>query len=252
MEVTAVPICLWIIPLKRENLILRHRCDDQYLRNLYPNTDTNTLPPQRFFDVMLKPPTNMDESNSVDIWNLWACDQCKITHNSCDNNRHYCGYMGQGCALEPKPILENLRTKVENILHARYNISERPVVKIVGPAVNFCLKYPSTAVEHNMLTTKQISKDGKSIIISVDLTLAIEIEKTDSEDWLLQGMCGACGGLQPTDEIKTLCERYGLEVKSCHLVAKGGYWNVSFANVEGEIMQGLHDQQRSCLRAIKV
>ena len=173
-----------------------------------------------------------------------------------DNSKHYCGSNGLGCVLKPKTILEKLRAEVEKIVKRYDMISDQPVVKIVGPAVNFCLKYPMSsakkAVNQNMFTTSQISKDGKSIMISVDLTLAIEIEKIDEEQWPLQDMCKACHGLQPTDEIKALSTRWDLAVESCHLVAKGGYWNVSFANVESEIMRRLEDDQKASLRTIKV
>ena len=164
--------------------------------------------------------------------------------------------MGQGCVLRPSEILQKFKARIVQILSTQCDITvDSPVVKIVGPAVNFCLKYsssiPRKVAEHNMFTTKQFSKDKNSIIVSVDLTLAIEIEKGISEEWPLQDVCDACHGLHITDVIRMLCRKLGIKVNSCHLIAKGGYWNVSFANIEGEIMQHLPDS-KACLRAIKV
>ena len=126
-----------------------------------------------------------------------------------------------------------------------------------GPAVNVLFKYKDpdvlAAIKHPLFTTNQLSEDKKSVVISIDITLAIEIARQENEAWPLEGFCEQCGGIKPTDEAKVELSRFtNLEVKHCHLVAKGGYWNISFANIESDILNSLDEQHKVCLRAIKV
>ena len=154
-----------------------------------------------------------------------------------------CEYTDIGCKLKPSDIKKELLLRVKAIL---YDSMEEGVefgdcLKITGPAVNVLFKFTNSrvmeALTHPLFKTKQLSKDKKSIMISVDMTLAIEIEKSSDERRPLEGFCSrdadGCGGIVPTAEAV----HYKNDVQRCHLVAKGGYWTISFASAESELLK---------------
>ena len=87
----------------------------------------------------------------------------------------------------------------------------------------------------------------------MDVTLAIEVER-ERDDMVcpLEGFCDNCKGIKATTEIQHLAKTYDIDISSGHMVAKGGYWNISFANVESKLLIKLDDKWKMILRAIKV
>ena len=257
----------WKLFLKRqEDLILRHRCDEKYVRFRGKSKD---FPTQRFFDVMIQPPASEHDRAGITRWGLWACENCQhVWHNdqTCLAQHVFCGYTGEGCALQPNKLQQTFLAAVKNAIFPSRQYDNSMITASIedlsfiehcadtnGPAVTLLLKYtnPDVVALHSnpLFSTKQLSRDKKSVIISLDISLAIVIDRAPGEDWPLQDFCDMCHGIQLTPQAKS----HFPTVDYCQLVAKGAYWNVSFSNLETKILKSvLNTKKKVCLKALKV
>ena len=209
-------------------------------------------------------------------WQLWACDSCK--NNWTKTINAFCGYKGLGCALKPTEMQKRFLLALKTILGGSTmngNINTtlessgifgssmedmgemcEPHAENHGPATTIYLRYTNTqaikAISKPHFSTKHLTKDGKGVIISIDLSLVIGLEN-DPEDptrWPLEGFCPDCHGITPTEAAKA--QFPSLPQNGCGLVGKGAHWTMSHAGVESEIIRNSTEDQKVCLRALKV
>ena len=126
--------------------------------------------------------------------------------------------LGDCGGIEKHGKRELLAAKVQDVYKAKVRLSEEmagTLVKVSGPAVTVYFK-----------------AEEKDFPISIDLTFAIKKLKPSPIEFELKTGIG--------------------EVEYCYFVPAHDFWRLSFSNKETEYIRGLEEDEKRCLRSLKV